>query len=147
MKKLLIGALVAGQLLTAAQPALAAAPGADEQARMGAFGGVRIRLPLDGDARQRRLTAGLTLAPTMHARTPEGALRLRIGEGLELGAQGREPVRLSIGGRDFRRLSAQQDAEDDGGGVPTWVWVAGGIIVATAGGLLILIDSVNDSSD
>ena len=48
MRILTMAALVAAQLLAAAQPARAAEFEPSAGQRMGAFGGVRVRLPLDG---------------------------------------------------------------------------------------------------
>lgn len=116
MKKLMISALVAAQLLTAAQPAFAADltdAGATHQ-QMGAFGGLRVRIPLDGNARQRQVRAGLTMAPMMQSRTVQGESRLRIGEGVEFGVRGGEPLALSLGGFVLtQRSQAGQDQPDD----------------------------------
>ena len=110
MKKLMITALVAGQLLTAAQPALAADLVDSGASQMGAFGGVRLRVPLDGNARQRQVRAGLTVAPMIQSRTMQGESRLRIGEGIELGVRGRSPVTLSLAGAPLsQHLGAGQD--------------------------------------
>lgn len=133
MKKLMMGALLGGQLLAAAQPALAADLGPTSDQRIGAFGGLRVRMPLGGNESDRRLRAGLTLAPALHGRLASGETRLRIGEGLELGLRGRQPMRLSIAGRDLRRLAAQ--GSDDEGGIPTGAWIAGGLVLATLAGI------------
>jgi hypothetical protein len=112
---------------------------------MGAFGGVRVRLPLDGDPRHRQLRAGLTVAPAIHSRTADGATRLRIGEGFEFGVRGREPARLSLAGQDVRRLGVQ--GEEDDGGVPTWALVAGAVVIVLGAGLLVFTEAMNASSE
>src|ERR1043165_1633260 len=111
MKKLTIAALLAAQL-TAAQPALAAELVTQEAPQMGAFAAARLRVPLGGEREQRRLRAGLTLAPTMHVRDSAGSERLRFGEGLELGITGREPVRLSFGGTPVNQLGQRGTGPD-----------------------------------
>ena len=143
MKTLMIAALLGAQLLTAAQPAMAADLQATGDQRMGAFGGLRVRLPLGGNPRGNRIRAGLTLAPTLSTRMQDGESRLRIGEGLELGARGREPIRLSIGGRDLRRLAA---AEGDGG-IPTGAWIAGGIVLVAIAGVTFVAIALENASD
>ena len=124
-------------LLAAAQPAVGAELAESRTQQMGAFAGVRVRMPLDGDARQRQLRAGLTVAPTLHTRTADGATRLRIGEGVELGITGREPVRLSVAGTPVNRL-VQSGTGPDGQrlGVSTvgWIAIGAGVVVLAVGG-------------
>jgi hypothetical protein len=137
MKQLTVEALLAGHFLTVAQLVLAADLAETEQPRMGAFGGVRVRVPLGGDARQRQVRAGLTIAPTLHSRSLNGAARTRIGEGLELGVTGREPVRLSVAGTPVNRL-VQGGTGPDGQrlGVSTvgWIAIGTGVVVLAIGG-------------
>ena len=133
MKRLTLTALVAGQLLAAAQPAFAAELTEHRTREMGAFAGLRLRMPLDGNVEQRQLRAGLTLALAMHSRTMSGESQMRFGEGLELGVIGRKPLRLQLAGQDLRRLGAQQGEEEDddrGGGPSTLGWIAIGVGVA-----------------
>lgn len=141
MKKVMIGALLAGQLLAAAQPALAADLVEQETPRMGAFAGARLRIPLGGMPGTQRLRAGFTLAPTMRTQNAEGASRLGIGEGLELGIAGREPLRLSLAGQRLDRIGARR------ANVSTLGWVAigvGTLVVVTAGvGYLWLEDALD----
>ena len=144
MKKLMIGALLGAQLLTAAQPAMAAELTVTGDQRMGAFGGLRVRLPLGGNPRANRLRAGVTLAPTLSTRAQDGDTRLRIGEGLELGVRGREPVRLSIGGRDLRRLDARESGDD---GIPTGAWIAGGIVLVAVAGVAFVAIALENAGD
>lgn len=132
MKNVAIAALVAGQLLTAAQPALAAELVDSHGQQIGAFAGARLRVPLDGNVRQRRIRAGLTLAPTLRTLAADGQSQLRFGEGLELGITGREPVRLLLAGQDVRRLGAAEDDNDRHGGPSTLGWIAIGVGAALA---------------
>ena|SRR5690349_10514319 len=134
MKRLMIAALLAGQFATMAQPALAAElvdARLQEMGRgqeMGTFAGVRMRVALDGQARQQRLRAGLTLAPTLRSVSRDGELRTRFGEGLELGIVGDSPVRLSLAGTPVSQL-AQGPRGPDGqrAGMSTIGWVAIGV--------------------
>ena len=134
MKAVMIAAILGGQAMIAAQPALAAELTDGRTQQMGAFAGLRMRMPLDGTAQQRRIRAGLTLAPTMHSRSADGAVRMRMGEGLELGLSGDSPVRLSIAGTPVSRL-AQGPAAPDGAkaGISTlgWVAISVGVIAVT----------------
>ena len=149
MKRLTIAALVAAQTL-AVQPAVAAdlAPGAETRA--GAFGGFRLRVPLDGARGERRVRAGLAIAPAIQSRTAAGESRLRIGEGLELGLAGPGPVRLSLAGQDLRRLGASaQDGQgaDEGGGGPStlgWIAIGVGVVAVIVVGAAALCLSDND---
>jgi hypothetical protein len=130
MKKLTIAVLLAGQVPAAAQPAMAADFALAQEQRAGAFAGLRLRMPLDGPQR-RQVRAGFALAPTFGTRGMNGESRLRIGEGLELGITGRQPVRLLLAGQDVRRLGAAQRGEgqenDRGGGPSTLGWIAIGV--------------------
>ena len=72
MKKLTIAAVLAAQMLTAAQPALAADLTDTRAQRTGAFAGFRLRLPLDGEAGRQPIRAGLTLAPTFQTESRSG---------------------------------------------------------------------------
>jgi hypothetical protein len=115
MKKLTIGALLAAQLLGAAQP-ISAAPldndriGLGEQHR-GTFIGARFRVPFGGEnAGQPR--AALSLTAVDHGRRADGGVRTRFAEGIELGVSPNRPLTLSIGGASFaRRLAAAQGEE------------------------------------
>lgn len=144
MRKLTIAALLGAQMLGTAPPALAADFVADQQVRGGAFGGLRLRVPFGGNARENRVRAGLALAPTLSTRARNGESRMRIGEGFELGVTGREPVRLLLAGRDLRRLGAAQD--NDRGGPSTLAWIAIGVGVSV-GILVAAVALCMDDSD
>ena len=104
MKKLMICGLIAGQALLGAQPASAAGMVSGAEHEIGAFGGIRLRVPLDGKAGERRASIGLTLAPTARTESLRGPSRTRIGEGLELGLAGAGPAQLSIAGTQLSRF-------------------------------------------
>src|SRR5829696_2247266 len=127
MKKVMIAALLCGQLLTASAPAAAADLDRHANPQMGAFGGLRLRLPLDGNVQQRRVRAGLTLAPTLQSRSANGALRTRIGEGLELGLAAGERPRLSLAGTPVSQLVGGSTGPD---GHRLGVSTAGGVAIA-----------------
>jgi hypothetical protein len=143
MKRLMITALLAGQTAAAASPATAAELSEVRTREMGAFGGVRLRVPLDGRTGDRQIRAGLAVAPTLQVRDITGASRTRIGEGLELGFNGDDRLRLSLAGEDVSRLGAAQDnenedEEDDRGGGPStlgWVAIGVGAVLVTGAGL------------
>jgi hypothetical protein len=141
VREKIAAALIAAMAVSAAQPVMAADLGFVQDQRPGAFGGLRLRLPLDGPRRQQRLRAGLAIAPTMHVQNGEGASRLRFGEGLEFGFAGSERARVSLGGVPVNRL-AQGPAGPDGQrmGVSTLGWIGIGVgaalvIVVAAGAL------------
>ena len=132
MKRLMIAALLGGQLVAAAPPAFAADLTDDRIQQMGAFAGFRLRVPLDGQARQVR--AGLTLAPTMYERRTTGESRMRMGAGIELGMVGGEPLRLSVAGAPVSRLAQGREGPDGRRlGISTlgWVAISVGVIVVT----------------
>jgi hypothetical protein len=145
MKKLTIGALLAGQLLGAAQPALAADLVAQEAPQMGAFAGARLRVPLGG-AQRRQVRAGLTIAPTLQSR---GETRGRIGDGLEFGYRSNRPLSFSLAGQDLngRRFGAAQDNVDDHRGFPvkTVLLVIGGVLVVAAVATYVVADNILDN--
>ncbi len=146
MKKLMIAALVAAQAVTAVQPAIAAQAAAISDVRPGAFAGVRVRVPLDGTVGDRQVRAGLTVAPTLHSRTADGAVRTRIGEGLELGISPSGPAAVTLAGTRIDRLGAPDGRRAN---LSTWEWV--GIAVGTLVTLTILaavaFDEISDQSE
>lgn len=145
MKRLMIAALLAGQMLGAAPPALAAELTDGRGQEMGAFGGVRLRVPLDGRAEQRQVRAGLAVAPTLRSRSASGETRTRIGEGLELGLNGDDRVRLSLAGTPVARI-AHGPAGPDGRrvGISPIGWVAIGIGVAAVAAATWFVIAIND---
>ena len=143
MRKLLIGALIASQVLTGA-PAFAQGFSSAQETRTGTFAGLRIRMPFGGASRE-PLRAGLAFAPAVRTESLDGRVRTRIAEGLEFGLRGREPLQFSIAGRNLRQLNAQ--GNDRGGGIPTGAWIAGGLVIATVGVVVtfaLLLESADD---
>jgi len=153
MCKLLIGALVAGQLLTGSAPAFAQSFAPAQETQAGAFAGLRVRLAFGGGANQEPLRAGLAFAPATRTESQDGRVRARIGEGVEFGLRGREPMQLSIAGRSLRQLSGQLNAQGNESGnerrrgPSTGVWIAGGLVLLTVvvvGAGYLVLDSAND---
>jgi opacity protein-like surface antigen len=138
MKRLTIAALVAAQIMAVATPARGAEIASADMPRTnhaGTFVGARLRLPLDGTRRAPRAT--LTAAPASRSTRADGDSRLRIGEGLEFGLDGRE-LRFDLGGRPVSSLVQGRDAP--GGprqNVSTVAWVAIGVGVVAVGAFLL----------
>ena len=135
MKKLMITALLGGQLLIVAQPVSAADFAATQPERVGAFGGLRVRVPLGGDPQQRQIRAGLTVAPTLHSANMQGERAMRIGEGVELGLRSGRPLTLSVAGVEVRRArpgTAQDDETEDEEGGSNTLLIIGGVVVVLA---------------
>lgn len=128
MKRLAIAALVAAQIMTAAAPARGAEIVSADMPRThhtGTFVGAQLRLPLDGTRRAPRAT--LTAAATMRSTQANGDSRLRIGDGLEFGLDGKE-LRFDLAGRPVSSLVQGRDAP--GGprqNISTVAWVAIGV--------------------
>ena len=80
MRKLLIGALVAGQVLGSGAPAFAQGFAPAQETQAGAFAGLRVHLSF-GSATPEPLRAGLAFAPTVRTSTQDGRVRTRIAEG------------------------------------------------------------------
>lgn len=150
MRRIAIAALLAGQMLTAAPLAAAADLAEGRSQHMGAFAGVRLRIPLGGDAHERQARAGLTLSPTLHSRGRDGATRLRFGEGVELGLTDSEPVRLSIGGTPVSQI-ARGGAAPDGPrrnmSTAGWIGVGLGTVVVILGVAYLVVDDWADCDD
>jgi hypothetical protein len=137
MRKLLIAALVAGQVPGQGAPAFAQGFASARETEAGAFGGVRLRIPF-GAAGREPIRAGLAFAPTLRTEYGDGRARTRLGEGLEFGYRSGRPVSFSIAGRDLqprRRLGAAQENDRGGGGIPTGAWIAGGLVLVTIVGV------------
>lgn len=152
MKKTLIACLVAAQIL-AVQPA-SAAPLHDDPAVArqghGAFAGARLRVPLGGSAEPAR--AGLAIAPVQRGYGADGGSSLRFGEGVELGFAGEGKARLMLGGQPLgaRLAAAQEEGEDEDGGISTLGTVAivvGGLLVVGGIGLAVLAHEISKNSE
>jgi hypothetical protein len=146
----MIALLMVGQTLVAAEPALAAGPAGPRTHQMGAFAGFRLRVPLDGNARQRQVQAGLAIAPALHSRRPGGETRTRFGAGLELGFTHQRRLTLSLAGTPVHRLGAAQEegeTEERGGGPSTLGWIAIGVgtlvVIGATAGYLWLEDALD----
>ena len=132
MKKLMILALLAGQIGIAGQPAFAAeldgrSPFAEDQ--RGAFAGLRLRAQLGGS--ESKLRAGLALAPTTHSRRG-AASRMAIGDGLELGMMRTGKPLVTLADRRLDRISLLgEDVEADRANMSTLAKVAivAGVVV------------------
>lgn len=152
MKILVSAALVTSQVAVAAQPAFAAEIQREAAAATGTFGGLRLRVPLDGSRAGGAPSLGLAFAPTVHSMNESGEARMRIGEGLEFGISGRrQTLALSIAGR---RLSAAQDngenRQDGEGGIDTGEALligAGVVVLVLAAGTIWFVNEMNEPHD
>jgi hypothetical protein len=137
MRKLLIAALLSSQILTTAAPAFAQGYAPARETETGAFGGVRVRIPFGGSARE-PVRAGIAVAPTTRTDYQDGRVRTRFGEGVEFGYRTGRPLSLSLAGRDlssFRLNAAQGEQEQQRrrrGGPSTIGWIAIGVGVSLA---------------
>ncbi len=68
-----------------------------------AFAGARLRLQL---GRSSSAQAGLMIAPLGRSIGSDGAVRLRIGEGLALGIRPEQPLALTLAGQRLDRLGS-----------------------------------------
>lgn len=139
MKKLLVTALVAGQVIGCALPAMAQNSGVSRDLETGVFGGVRLRVPFGG-THQERASANLTFAPAMRAEYSDGRARTHIGEGLEFGINDRGTAQFSLAGTPVHRLVPGRAGP--GGhrmGVSTlgWVAIGAGTVVVLVGGFYV----------
>ncbi len=133
MRRLPMAAVLAAQMAGAAQPASAAAPVEPRSQQTGAFAGFRLRVALDGNARQRPVRVALTLAPTLHSQRVDGAVRTRFGEGLELGVGNDRQPALTLAGTRVDRLGVRPSGmapEGSRAGVSTVGWIAIGVGVS-----------------
>jgi hypothetical protein len=127
MKKMLMMAVVAAQIVATAQPAIAAElvrDGANMPSQTSAFAGARVRVPLGG--RNEKPQAGLALTSTLRS----GATgEIRFAKGAELGFSGGDSkVRLSLAGTPVSRLApGAQGPQGRKQGVSTIGWVAIGV--------------------
>jgi opacity protein-like surface antigen len=149
MKKILIAALLAGQLAAPAAAADLVTDARSEGTRTGSFAGARVRISLDGVSRD-RLRAGIALAPTAHS-LRDGAPQIRIGEGLEYGLTDRRGPALSLAGRPVRELmEGPRGANGRRQNVSTLGWVAigvGVVVVAVVGYGVWLTHELSESEE
>lgn len=155
MTKTLIAVLIAAQTLTAAGPAFAASlndqPTMTQQSR-GAFAGLRLRLPLDGQVQVPQ--AGLAFTAVQRSEASDGSSRLHFSEGVEFGFTGSSTKpQLMLAGLPVNKLraaegeNAEGENEDKGhGGVSTVVIVIGGLLVAGAIGAAIYAHELQEAS-
>jgi hypothetical protein len=127
MRKLLIAGIAAGQIVAAAQPAVAAELNQDRMSapnQVSAFAGARLRVPLGGG--REKLRAGLALTSTLRSGSTG---ELRFARGAELGFSGGESaIRLTLGGTPVSRLAQGRTAPEGRKlGVSTIGWVAIGV--------------------
>jgi hypothetical protein len=148
MKKLLMAVLVAGQTSGAAAPAFGQSYAPVRETGAGTFGGLRVRIPFGGGARE-PVRAGFAFAPTTRTDYQDGRVRTRIGEGLEFGINGRGPMQFSLAGTPVDRLT-QGRAGPDGqrSGISTLGWVAIGVgatVVVVLGAAALAADHILDN--
>ncbi len=127
IRSLAIASLIATQLV--ASPVVAAKLVGDRvtsATETGSFAGVRLRLPIGGEAGRGRIRAGLVMAPMLRSGGPGGRIATRFGEGMELGfGASRRGLALSMAGRPLTgRDSALRGPR---AGVSTIGWVAIGV--------------------
>jgi hypothetical protein len=142
MKKLLIAALVAGQIAT---PAVAQNYSPVRDAEIGTFGGLRVRIPFGGSARE-PVSAGLAFAPISRTEHLDGRVRTRIGEGLEFGFNGRGPAQFSLARTPINQfVRGHAGPEGRRQGISTLGWIAigvgGTIVILFAAAAICLSDS------
>lgn len=143
MKTFVTAALIAAHL--AAAPAMAASLERLETSavRAGAFAGARVRVHFGGRDSGRTL-AGVGIGPVRTAQASDGRIRTSFGEGVSFGFAGNAAQpRLSLAGRSIEDMRLQADGK--GGDVPTWAWVAGGVVLVL-GAAFIAYDAVGDAS-
>jgi hypothetical protein len=148
MKRLTMSALVAAQIMLAAQPAMAAELIDDKgltSQRHGAFAGARLRVPLGG-AGDHKVRAGMTVAPIGQGRDMSGSQRIRFGEGLELALAGKNKPVLALAGRPVGRIGriaqggrTAPDGTRLGTSTGRGLLIVGGVVVVTLGALALLI--------
>jgi hypothetical protein len=154
MKFLSIVALVAAQAIgfarpVAAQPTAAVNIGPANPVQTGAFGGLRLRIPLGSNSTGQRVRAGLTIAPMLHSQTRSGEMRMQIGEGVEFGFSSGTPPALSIAGRPIGRngLHAAQAEDADHSGPSTALIIGGAVLVVAAIGAALAYHALDEASE
>ena len=126
MKKLMIAALLAGQVATPAAAADLIDTRNDTSMRSGGFAGARLRVSLDAEPRE-RVRAGLTVAPTRHDVRGDGSARLTFGEGLEFGMSERRAIGLSFAGQPVRDIVSPAAPGGERRNISPVGWVAIGV--------------------
>ena len=132
MKRLLVAALLCAQMgpcIASAQAAELVAEPLARTTQMGAFAGARVRLSLGGE--REKVRAGVMVAPSMHS-AADGAVKLRIGEGLEYGWTQRQASRVTFAGRPLAQIAdaGRTPAGDRHGVTPTgWVAIGAGVLL------------------
>jgi hypothetical protein len=129
MRKLLIAAVVLAQLAPCATSVQAAelAAGPQQQTRMGAFAGARLRVSLGG--KKQTVRAGLMAAPSVRS-VKDGASSLRIGEGLEYGLTDRRPQPgLSFAGRQIGSGKHRPDGPRQNVSTTGYIAIAAGVVL------------------
>ena len=147
MRKLLIAGLVAGQMMAAAQPVMAAefdgrSPFVDNQ--RGAFAGVRLQASLGG--RERDVRTSLTVAATSHSRRGADS-RMTMGDGLELSFSPlKAKPELLLAGRRLDRMNLwgrPAGEKKDVSTLGTVAIVAGVVLIV---GTIAFVHIVNEAS-
>lgn len=142
----IITLLVSQSLL--AWPASAEPVNAPGTAQVGAFGGLRLRMPLGGGADARRAHFSVALAPTAQTWGTSGSVRSTLGDGLELGVGDRGALRLSLAGEPIERLATGARLDGDGSGSSTrTILIIGGVAVALGIGAAVFWDAMEDASE
>ncbi len=140
----------------AAQPLAALEPAAEQQSRLGGFGGVRMQIPFGARGAEAAPRISLAFGPMRQSRSIDGATRMQFGDGLELGFRGGERApRLTLAGTRIDRLGmAPNGRAPEGGpraGVSTLGWVAIGVgavvVVGLGAGYLWLEDATDCRGD
>ena len=140
MKKLLIASLLSAPVLGSATPLIAQDFSASREIETGGFAGARVRIPFGGSARGEPIRAGLTFAPTVRVDYSDGRSRTRIGDGLEFGIAGNEPIRLSLAGRPVSQLvqgSPGPDGQRLGVSTMGWIAIGAGTVLVLVGGFYV----------
>jgi hypothetical protein len=145
MKKLAIAAVVVAQLASAT-PAHAQPDGRNAfvEDQRGGFVGLRIRARSGGQ--DSGVRAALTVAPTVHNRSG-AAMRMDMGEGLELGASPGTRPTLTLAGQRLDQMSLfgeETDPDRQNLSTVAKVAIAAGVIVVT--GVLVLGHIVGNAS-
>lgn len=148
MKRFVIVGLIAAQTIASAQPAVAARLDESPAIQTGTFAGARIRLSLGGKPQEERFRAGLTVAPTLRSQTISDGSRMWIGQGLELGFAGRNPLALSLAGMPANRLLPGGANSQEGKlGISKGATIAIGVGVALVVGAAVFYNAATNCED